>query len=194
MNGYEAYKLYVAMKNHFNSQTYDYFKYGGKTRASLAAFEKRNDKHFFNVIGRHKDCQNYILANIIDGGPDLWVGDIANEQQAESIYLKWKSRNESLTYNFVNDLDQLLPKYDENLLVEQGQHPHLLKLAMSKQINIETLVILNDLCGFFKYWSRNITDPVVWPRYKLLVKKYRPFVTFDQQKMKKIVVDKFKTQ
>jgi hypothetical protein len=193
MNGYEAYKLYVAMKNHFNSQTYDFFKYGGKTRASLAAFEKRNDKHFFNVLAKHKDCQNYILANIVEGGPDLWVGDIANEQQAESNYLRWKARTESMTYNFTNDLDQLLTDYDDNLKVNDGQHPHLLKLVIQKSISLETLVILNDLCGFFKYWSRNITDPVVWPRYKMLAKKYRPFVPFDPQKTKKIVIDKFKT-
>lgn len=194
MNGYEAYKLYVAMKNHFNSQTYDYFKYGGKTRASLAAFEKRNDRHFFNVIAKHKDVQNYILANIVEEGADLWVGNIANEQQAEENYKKWKMRTESLTYHFTNDLDKLLPDYNDNLLVEQGQHPHLLKLAMGKTVSIETLVILNDICGFFRYWSRNIIDPVVWPRYKMLVKKYRPFVTFDSTKMKKIVVDRFKTQ
>jgi len=193
MNGYEAYKLYVAMKNHFNSQTYDFFKYGGKTRASLAAFEKRNDKHFFNVLAKHKDCQNYILANIVEGGPDIWVGDIANEQQAESNYLKWKARTESLTYNFTNELDNLLPAFDDNLKVEDGQHPYLLKLVIQKSISLETLVILNDLCGFFKYWSRNIIDPVVWPRYKMLTKKYRPFVPFDNQKTRIIVVNKFKT-
>lgn len=194
MNGFEAYKEYVALRNHFNSATYDYFKYGGKTRASASSFEKRPDRYFFNVLAKHKDCKNFILANIVDVNPNIWVTQLANEQQAEMTYKAWKSRTESLTYNFTNDLDELLPNYNDNIKVEEGQHPHLLKLVIHKTINIETLVILNDLCGFFKYWSRNIEDTVVWPQYKSLAKKYRPFLTFDSDKCKKIVVQKFKTQ
>jgi hypothetical protein len=193
MNGYEAYKLYVALKNHFNSQTYDFFKYGGKTKAGMSSYEKRNDRHFFEILAKHKDCRNYILANIIEDNPNIWVTQIANEQQAETNYRKWKSRTEALTYNFTNDLGRMLPNYNSNLIVEQGQHPHLLKLAMSKTVSIETIAILNELCGFFKYWSRNITDDYVWPQYKMIVKKYQPFIPFDRDKMKKIVVDYFKT-
>lgn len=193
MNGYEAYKLYVALKNHFNSQTYDFFKYGGKTKAGVSSYEKRNDRHFFEILAKHKDCRNYILANIIEDSPNIWVTQIANEQQAETNYRRWKSRTEALTYNFTNDLGKMLPEYNANLLVEQGQHPHLLKLAMGKYVSIETITILNELCGFFKYWSRNIKDEYVWPQYKMIVKKYQPFITFDRGKMKKIVVDHFKT-
>lgn len=194
MTGYEAYKMYIALKNHFNSSTYDYFKYNGKTRASFSAYEKRNDKHFFEILAKHKQCQLFIISNIVEDTPNIWVSQIANEQQAEDNFRRWKKRIESLTYTFSNDLDKLLDNYNDNLTVVEGQHPHLLKLTIQKQIAIETLVILNDLCGFYKYWSRNITDTVVWPQIKTLTKKYRPFVPFDTQKFKKIVVDHFKSQ
>lgn len=194
MTGYEAYKLYVALKNHFNSQSYDFFKYGGKTRASVASYEKRNDKHFFEILAKHKQCQLFIIANIVEDNPNVWVSQIANEQQAETNFRNWKKRIESLTYTFTNDLGRLLPTYNDNLLVKDGQHPHLLKLVVQKQVSIETLVILNDICGFYKYWSRHITDTVVWPQIKTLTKKYRPFVPFEQTKMKKIVVESFKTE
>jgi hypothetical protein len=194
MTGYDAYKMYVALKNHFNSSTYDYFKYNGKTRASVGAYEKRNDKHFFEILAKHKQCQLFIIANIVEDNPNVWVSQLANEQQAEDNFRQWKKRIESLTYTFTNDLNRLHDTYDDNLIVVEGQHPHLLKLVVQKQIAIETLVILNDLCGFYKYWSRNIIDTVVWPQIKILTKKYRPFVPFDPKKFKKIVVDHFKKE
>ena len=194
MNGFEAYKMYIALKNHFNSSTYDFFKYNGKTRASTRAFEKRNDKHFFNILAKHKYCQQFIIANIVEDNPNVWASQLANEQQAEDNFRQWRKRIESLTYTFKNDLDQLLPEYNENFKVVDGQHPPLLKLVVQKRISIETLIILNDICSFYKYWSRNITDTVVWPQIKMLSKKYKPFVPFDPTNMKKIVVDRFKSE
>ena len=33
MTGFEVYKLYLALKLHFTSETYDYFQYGGSAKA-----------------------------------------------------------------------------------------------------------------------------------------------------------------
>ena len=33
MTGFEVYKMYLALKQHFTKQDYDYFKYRGKVRA-----------------------------------------------------------------------------------------------------------------------------------------------------------------
>lgn len=191
MNGYEAYKVYVALKNHFNSPSYDYFKYEGKVRAGYQAFERRNDKHFFDILAKHKDPERYILANIVEHDPNIWASQIANEQEAERNYRKWLGRNESLTYVFTNDLDALDQNFNDNIIVQDGQHPKLLKYVIQKRVSIETLIILNTLCSFFKYWSRNINEDIIWPKYKSLAKKYAPFVKFDKDKMKRIVVDKF---
>lgn len=192
MNGFEAYKKYVALKNHFNSPSYDYFKYGGKTKANYGSFEKRNDKHFFDILAKHKDVEKFIIANIVEDNPNVWVSQIASEQQAEHCYRKWLGRVESLTYNFKNDLDVLSDDFNKNIIVEDGQHPLLLKYVIHKKVSLETLVILNVLAKFFKYWSRNIHEDIIWPKYKILAKKYLPFITFDAEKMRKIVVDRFK--
>ena len=50
MEAFQAYKTYVAIKNHFTSKTYDFFKYNGRTKASRSTFEKRNDKYFFSKL------------------------------------------------------------------------------------------------------------------------------------------------
>lgn len=191
MNGYEVYKCYIALKNHFNSDTYDYFRYGGKTRANKITFNRRNDRHFFDVVARHKDPMHYILANIIESGPDLWVGDIANEQMAETNYNKWLGRQQSLTYRFKQDIDGIDDPLDGNLIVKDGQHPILLQMYVHNQVSIETLIILNDLCKFFGHWNRRIEDKVIWPRIYKTCKKYRPFLEFDKNKFKQLVIDKF---
>lgn len=191
MTGYEAYKLYVALKNHFNSDTYDFFRYGGKTRANAKSFEARHDKYFFNKLAKHKDTQRYVLANIVEDNPNVWVGDLANEQRAEDNYKCWLKRQESMTYIFQNELDQLLPEFDKNFIVEGNNHPHLLKLFIQRKVSLETIVILNDLCGFFRHWNRSIEEDVIWPMVYRKCKKYRPFLRYDKDKLKQIVVDKF---
>lgn len=192
MTGYDAYKLYIALKNHFNSTTYDYFRYGGKTRANYKSFEKRNDKHFFDILAEHKDVERFILANIIEDNPNIWASQIANEQQAEFNYRAWLKRQESLTYLFRNELDLLDDDFNSNLVCMDGHHPKLLKLVLQKRFSIEGLIILNDLAKFFRHWNKKINEDVIWPTKYQLFKKYKPFLNYDTEKYKKIVVDKFK--
>jgi hypothetical protein len=47
------------------------------------------------------------------------------------------------------------------------------------------------LINYTRSWNKKISDPVVWPEVYRKIKKYKPFVNFDQQKVKKLVVDKF---
>jgi T4 gene Gp59 loader of gp41 DNA helicase/T4 gene Gp59 loader of gp41 DNA helicase C-term len=191
VNGFQTYKMYVALKNHFTSSTYDYFRYNGKTRASIRTYEARKDKYFFEKLARKRDVQDLILANIIEQGPSVWVGDLANEQQAEENYRRWVKRQQSITYAFTNELDKLELPYDQNIIVTDGQHPPLLKHVIQENISIETLIILNDLCSFTRHWNRKIEEKVIWPPLYNKCKKYRPFVKFDREKLKQIVIDKF---
>ena len=41
MTAFESYKMYVALKLHFTTDSYDYFKFNGKTRVSETNFEKK---------------------------------------------------------------------------------------------------------------------------------------------------------
>ena len=60
MDAFQAYTLYLALKQHFTpGRGYDFFKYNGKTNASKNAFETRKDKYFF-----HKFFNCYIYVYI----------------------------------------------------------------------------------------------------------------------------------
>ena len=49
MTGYECYQTYLALRLHFQTDDYDFFRYQGKIRkASRSAYAKRDDKVFLN--------------------------------------------------------------------------------------------------------------------------------------------------
>lgn len=193
MDGFDAYKTYVALKNHFSSKTYDFFKYNGRTRASLKSFEKRSDKYQFTKLSKQKNIIDYLVANIVYGG-DVWVGDVINNTEAEKNYLKFIKNKESASYIFKQDLQKFDTPFLSNFVVIDGQHPKALNLLMEKQINIETLIIINELTSFMKIWNRKIEDTIVWPTIFLKCKKLRPFLNFDKDKMKNILVERIKEE
>ena len=51
MEAYDAYKIYIALKSHFNGD-YDFVKYNGKTNVKVDSFLKRGDRPFFGRVAR----------------------------------------------------------------------------------------------------------------------------------------------
>jgi len=183
--------MYVALKNHFTSATYDYFRYNGKTRASTKTYEARKDKYFFEKLGRKRNVEEFILANIVEQGPTVWVGDLASEQQAEDNYRAWVKRQQSMTYMFTDEVSKLELPYDQNIIVTDGQHPPLLKHVIQHTISVETMIILNELSPFFRHWNKKIEDQVIWPSIYQKCKKYKAFLKYDKDKLKQVVINKF---
>jgi hypothetical protein len=191
MSAFECYKEYVALKNHFTKPSYDYHKYNGKSRLNIKSFESRNDKLFFQKVAKHTDPKNYILANLLDN-PNLWIKDIAYSESSSKIYQDWAKRQQSLMYIFKEELSSLKEDFDSNFKVEDHTHPYVIKLYLRKDISLETLVLLVDLVKCSAYWSKRFEyDPTVEDVMNKIM-KYRPFITYDREKVKNIVLDKFR--
>ena len=187
--GFELYSYYIALKKHFTS-TYDFFKYGGKMRLTVDSFERRKDKFFFYKLGKRKDCKEFLLANVIVD-PDVWIGNLVDSKDADEIFREWSKRQQSLGYMFSNELDELNEDFNSNFVVVDGQYSRVLQLYNMKRLSIETLIILDDLTGCFKYWDKSIHDTIVYPSINKIVKKYRPFLNYDKVKMREICLDKY---
>ena len=62
MTGYETYTLYNALKLHFTKESFDFFKYHGKTNVTSEQFENRKDKyHFYKLSRKITDRDEMIL-------------------------------------------------------------------------------------------------------------------------------------
>lgn len=191
MEAVEAYKIFIALKNHFTRENYDYFKYNGKTTASKSSFETRKDKYMYHKLSKKQEPVEFVVANFVKHGPTLWVGDMVTDAQYEQNYTEWKKRQESLTYVFTQDIQKLLPSFDGSIKVVEGQHPKLLKLYLQDKVSVETLIIIDRACSIFGYWNKKMAGDVMWTDIYLKCIKYKPFVSFDTNKMKSIILKTF---
>lgn len=191
MNGYQVYKMYLGIKMHFNSNTYDYVKYGGGLKASIDTFNKRNDKYFFHKLGNRfkpEDLELYFISNFLVED-NIWIGSLFDEKCKNRFY-ETKGRHERITYMFEQDVLHLLnrvEKFSDLFKVEVGQHPILIQATLAQDINIETLIIFNELFSCFQKWDEEIDDPVIWPEVRKKCLKYRSFLDKIMTKRKKFV-------
>jgi hypothetical protein len=76
--GFDVYKTYLAIKLHFQSDSYDYYKYGGKVNAKLETFTRRKDRYFFYKLGTkygQDDILDFFVANFI-ADSKRWIGNL----------------------------------------------------------------------------------------------------------------------
>ena len=189
---FETYQTYLSMKSHFTNRKYDFFKYGGKSRATMTSFNKRKDKYWFEKTSRKysdKEILNFLLANFVntDNPQNLWIGEIINS--GERNYAEWMRRKQSLTYLFKEQLNELLLDKNLNEVFDCSKgHPPLLKKYLGGEISLETLTILEKVFSFVKNFDKKLSDPV-WESVSLKIKKYIPFININMLKYKKILRD-----
>ena len=191
MSPFEVYSNFLAFKNHFTKKNYDYFKYCGKTRASLDSFHKRKDRFFFEKISRQKNdeqIKSFFVANFAEcNDPErLWIGDII--LNGEDTYSNWLKKSQSLTYLFKTECEVFISKENfENLFdCKNGNHPELLKKYLQKALTLETLVILNMILNYVNDFDKKMNDPV-WEMMSLKIQKYQSFLNIDVAGYKNIL-------
>ena len=191
MTPFEAFSMYIALKNHFTQKRFDYLKYNGKSRMTQKSFEKRKDKIFFQKLAKHEDVQGFLIANFIKNSKS-WIKELVYSEESEREYRSWLKKQQSLTYLFKQDLSKLDDDFNKNLKIEQNQHPIVLKLYLGNKISLETLCILIKMTKTEKYFHKNLKDEPIWEEIELKIKKYTPFIQYNEEKLKKIVLDYFK--
>jgi len=191
MTGYETFGLYQALKLHFTQESYDFFKYNGKTNVSVTTFENRKDKYHFYKLSRRlaqkEDMIDFIVANLVED-EKTWVGSLLM-QESEVNYRKHQKVIQSISYTFENDCQKLFDgiKNPNDVLMTDGDYPVLLKKGLQKSVNIESVCLLNNMLGFVPMWSKKIADTIHWPNYRMKLLKYSAFIPKDDVKYKLIL-------
>ena len=191
MTPIDVYKTYLAFKNHFTKQSYSYFKYSGKSKASVQAYNNRKDRYFFERMSRKKtdeEIKDYFLANFVEcDDPDrLWIGEIISS--GEDNLKSWKKRSQTMSYMFKTEVEVFVNRENfQQLFTIKGQsHPEVLKKHLQGALSIETMVILDIILDYVKNFDEKLSDPV-WETVSLKIKKYKPFLNINVQKYKSIL-------
>jgi|TARA_Y100000385_G_scaffold282750_1_gene337706 hypothetical protein len=180
---FESYKLYNALKLHFES-SYDAVKYNFKSNVTPNSFFKRKDKYFFAKLGRkhNGELKDYYVANFKAG--KSYIGDMMDEE-GEQNYREHKRIQESIHRVFSIDINRLTEEnvsFDYLFKTSDNAHPLVVKLWLQEEISLETVVILNAIFKFIDRESKNISDTIIWPDTRRLIEKYEPFVNFNRDK------------
>ena len=190
MSPFETYQTYLSMKSNFTNSNYDFFKYGGKSRATITSFIKRQDKYWFEKSSRKysdKEIVDFLLANFVstDNPQNLWIGEIINS--GERTYADWMRRQQSLTYLFKEQSTELFSENElETVFNCSKGHPIVLKRFLSGKLSPETFVIYDKIFSIVKDFDKKLLDPV-WETVSLKIKKYNPFLNIDVFQFKKIL-------
>ena len=191
----DVYRTYLSVRNHFTNDNYNFFKFGGKTKASSSAFEKRRDRYIFDKVSKdYKDDEVALLfvSNFV-AKEKFWIGNTLSEE-SRNIYTMWRKKIQSLSYIFENDVKAIIDEindreidFDSVFKIQDGQHPIILKLTLADRISLESFLILNKILDFFPQFNRRIEETIIWPDYYKKCVKYEPFVKVDMTRFKFIL-------
>ena len=197
--GYDVFKVYLGVKLHFTTKTYDYVKYEGKVNCKLETFTKRNDRYFFHKLSKQygqTDILDFFVANFASDSKG-WIGNLL-QRDGKDVYLDYKKRKEAFSYHFRNDClrinDDFTARnisFDDGFLCHSGQHPRFLRLLIQKKLSLQTAIVFDHFLSFSKNFHKEITEKVVWPEISLKVSRVKPFVNFNATECKLIMKEIF---
>lgn len=193
MDGFKAYRYYLAIKLHFTTDKFNVFQNRGNVKGTREAFNARNDRYIFEKLAQKKpddkELIQFFVSNFAYGNDTaLYSG-----QEAEDLYIKWINRKQSITKIFIDDLACLITYIETNKLKHSAifsftdnEYPVALKLFLGDKICIETLCIINDFTDIISDWKENNAIKYIWDNELRRVIKLTGFVKYDKIKLSKI--------
>jgi hypothetical protein len=193
MDGFKAYRYYLAIKLHFTKDKFNVFENRGNVKGTRESFVARNDRYIFeklaNKFSTDKDIIQFFVSNFAYGsGTAIYDG-----KEADDNYTEWLRRKQSITKIFVDDLATLMTEMEvgrlspDSLFISiDGEYPLLLKLFVGGKISIETIRIIDDLHPIVESWKDIPSVKYIWEDELRRITKLTGFVKYDKIKLGKI--------
>ena len=190
-DAYDAYRMYLGLRLHFNSKSYDYVRYNGSVNCTKDSFMKRSDRYFFHKMGKkyNGELEPFLVSNFVSNesvNPKWLTGDQASEN-----YNKWKKNQQSITRIFDQDFKKCLDIYDSFGIMfvteSRNSHPPIVKMIQAGKIEIQSVIILDHYLNWIDYVEREVDDEWIWPRIRNMLRKCQPFIMFNEIKCKEIL-------
>lgn len=188
---YDPYRLYIALKLHFCTDSYDIIKYEGRVKRFLRKPKMTEHLEVFSKDYSRDEYIEYLVANFTNG--DLYGGLFIPD--GKDIYTLWKNRTQALSYNFKQNINTIKNQTHNSDILElfeiKKHHPLVMKLYLGKHIMLETVVILNIIYDFISKIDGNLKEDYMWSNFKRLVRKYQPFLCIEKEKYENIIESSF---
>lgn len=194
MNGYEVFCQYQAIKLHFTTDSYCYFKYNGKVSTTPTGFEKRKDIYMFHRLARElkdEDVIPFMVSNFIIKDK-TWTKDLLAPSAMETMR-KWKEMRADLENSFDRDFTTIVEELDKENLgihsifsVRTGRLPVIWIMMNQGLIRMETIAILHGMTGMLDLWDKAYSSDYIYEKTSRLIRKYEPFLGVDVAKFKQI--------
>jgi hypothetical protein len=196
VNGFKAYRYYIALKLHFTKDKFNVFENNGNVKGSYETFQARNDSYLFEKLGKRHPADHELIQFYVS---NMVLGDastIYNDGVAEENFKQWLGWKESITYNFKEDLHKLELEVEKNgysadelFNCTLNDFPIIIKLYLGKQINPITMAMITDMYEPASEWLNNPTLSLVLEQEIRTLYKMRGFFKYDKEKIEKIFKD-----
>ena len=188
MDGYKAWKLYMAVKLHFTTNKYNVFNNRGHVKGARDTFYNRNDRFIFEKLARkfasEQDIIQYYVANFAYNNPEV----VYSPSEADDNLTLWKRRKQSISQVFEDDLHRILLHMEKCKVSKEelyeGNPPELFKLFIGGFVTIETMVILNSFASFLPSWEGKLN--LLWEEEYRRIDKSKGFVKFDSERLLRV--------
>jgi hypothetical protein len=195
MNGFKAYRYYLALKLHFTKEKFNVFENRGNVKVSLDTYLARNDSYLFEKLSRKyntdKDYIQYIVSNFAYGNINM----IYDEGTAEQYYIKWNKVKESITRTFTDNLNTIVYEAEKQGIdisevnnCTNNDIPFIIKLYLGKLIEPQTISIINDFTNVIDMWQLEPTVNLILEDDLIRMKKLKGFFSYDKEKLKQIYI------
>lgn len=138
MDGFTAFKLWVAMKQHFTSKKFDVVKNRGKMRCKFQTYLARSDYDSFERIAcKFESAREYIvyLASNMMYGNDSMIWDYATGIANFNQYLNRREHFKELLATDLKTLAKMGINLDDGVAI--------VRTMVQNQISFESVVVLN---------------------------------------------------
>lgn len=184
LDGFDTYKFYNAIKLHFTTKNYDFFKYNGSVKVGVNNYNKLSDgqRYVFEKMGRLAEPKMYIVGNLLADKKRYFTNF------TEESYLDYKRAINNGSYLLKEDLLKCEGSFNE-VFIGNGSEliPEIMRLYFSDQISLFTACVTDKILD----WSAEIHLNMFNESINRL-SKAKPFYRVNEMEYKKIILDNFK--
>ena len=173
--GFEVYKLYLALQRHFSTD-YDFFKYHGKVRATTDSYSKRNDLYSFEKLTKivlPEDRIDFFVAHFLEN-PKCWIRNMSKAKMEQ-----YHARIKNFPTIFSDELQKIALIGPGTCIKVQNDIPEIHKMVLNDSITIETVIAIDKFYPFIDKHANEVKISFLWPDYiqKLTIVGNKPIIS-----------------